>query len=202
MAKASWVTTNPSSGSGNSSVSVSATAHTGRNARQTTLTFKAANVSNVTRTVIQAGAPNKVEIDEASAPPKEGQSITISGKANSKKLTFTIKDGATLPISAPLTYIVAGNITTTNGEEISGDPGASSEYIFSVQFLIPSNTGLVARVAELVVTDENSNSDVCTITQAAGDAYLSVTMGDINLPADGSETVTIQVTSNTNWTIS
>lgn len=58
MAKANWVKVNPSQGSGDANVNVSsATAHTGRTARQTTLTWKAANVTDVVRTVNQALSP-------------------------------------------------------------------------------------------------------------------------------------------------
>ena len=58
MAKANWVKVNPASGSGDATVNVSSTAaHTGRTARTTTLTWKAANVQDVVRTVSQAGKP-------------------------------------------------------------------------------------------------------------------------------------------------
>lgn len=51
MAKANWLKVDPSQGSGNATVNVSSTAeHTGRVARTTILTWKAANVANIERT--------------------------------------------------------------------------------------------------------------------------------------------------------
>ena len=74
MAKPSWIKTNPSSGSGNATVAVSSTTeHTGRVARTGVLTFKAANVANVERTVNQAGKPEYVDIDDAASADKAGK---------------------------------------------------------------------------------------------------------------------------------
>lgn len=65
MAKANWVKVNPSQGSGNATVNVSSTSeHTGRVLRTTILTWKAANVADVQRTVNQAGKPEYVDIAE------------------------------------------------------------------------------------------------------------------------------------------
>lgn len=52
MAKANWVKVSPSQGSGDATVNVSSTApHTGRKARTSVLTWKAANVDDVARNV-------------------------------------------------------------------------------------------------------------------------------------------------------
>ena len=89
MAKANWVKVNPSSGSGNANVNVSSTAeHTGRKARTTTLTWKAANVTDVVRQVSQAGKPEYVDIADSASSDKAGKVVTISGVSNSAKLTF------------------------------------------------------------------------------------------------------------------
>ena len=108
MAKASWAVVNPSQGSGNKTVNVSSSGeHSGRKVRNTTLTITAANVAPVEVTVNQAGKPAYVQnnSDTASAP-KGGQNVTISGKANSQKLTFTLGTGD-LSISLPSKYTAA-----------------------------------------------------------------------------------------------
>ena len=90
MAKANWVKVNPSQGSGNATVNVSSTAeHTGRVFRSTILTWKAANVENIQRTVNQAGKPEFVDVADAASADKAGKVVTISGVSNSKKLTFS-----------------------------------------------------------------------------------------------------------------
>ena len=58
MAYANWLIPSKTQGSGNDTINVTAgTDNTGRSPRQTTMTFKASGVSDVARTVIQAGKP-------------------------------------------------------------------------------------------------------------------------------------------------
>lgn len=200
MAKPSWIKTNPSSGSGNATVAVSsATEHTGRVTRTGVLTFKAANVKDVVRTINQAGKPEYVDIDDAASADKAGKTVTISGMSNSKKLTFTLSTNGDLAITLPSTY-TANSVSTTNGANISGDPGASAEYPFSISISVPANTTTSAKTRQIIVTDEAGHTDTCTLTSAAGDAYLTVQLGDINLGWEGrAETVTVE--SNTSWTV-
>lgn len=199
MAKASWVKVNPASGSGNATVNVSSTAeHTGRVARESVLTFKAANVDNVTRSVIQAGKPEYVDVDDAASADKAGKTVTISGVSNSKKLTFSLGTGD-LSITLPSSY-TANSMSTSNGANISGDPGANQEYPFSISISVPANTTTSAKSRQIIVTDEGGHTDVCTLTSAAGDAYLTVQLGNIELDYKGTA-VSVSIESNTSWTI-
>ena len=199
MAKASWVKVNPSSGSGNANVNVSSTAeHTGRVARTTILTWKAANVANIERTVSQAGKPEYVDVADAASADKAGKVVTISGVSNSKKLTFTLGTGD-LTITLPSSY-TANSVSTSNGANISGDPGAVSEYNFSISITVPANTSTTAKTRQIIVTDEGGHQDVCLLTSAAGDAYVTVAEGVIELDYQGTA-VTVEVKSNTTWTI-
>lgn len=201
MAKASWVKVNPSSGSGNANVNVSSTAeHTGRVARTTILTWKAANVANIERTVSQAGKPEYVDVADAASADKAGKVVTISGVSNSRKLTFSLGSGeGGLDITLPSTYI-ANSVSTNNGENISGDPGAVAEYNFSISITVPANTSTTAKTRQIIVTDEGGHQDVCLLTSAAGDAYVTVAEGVIELDYQGTA-VTVEVKSNTSWTI-
>ena len=185
MAKANWLKVNPSQGSGNATVNVSSTAeHTGRNVRTTTLTWKAANVAkDVVRTVNQAGKPAFVDIADTASADKIGQTVTITGVSNSKKLTFTLGLGD-LELYLPNIYIANGS-EVANGTEIMGDPGASAEYTFSITFVVPANTTTESLSRKIIVTDESGNQDVCILTSAAGDAYLTVQEGTIELNYQG-----------------
>ena len=199
MAKANWVKVNPSSGSGNVNVNVSSIAeHTGRVARTTILTWKAANVANIERTVSQAGKPEYVDVVDAASADKAGKVVTISGVSNSKKLTFTLGTGD-LTITLPSSY-TANSVSTSNGANISGDPGAVAEYNFSISITVPANTSTTAKTRQIIVTDEGGHQDVCLLTSAAGDAYVTVAEGVIELDYQGTA-VTVEVKSNTSWTI-
>lgn len=199
MAKASWINVNPSSGSGNATVNVSSVSpHTGRLARTTVLTWKAANVTNVERTVSQAGKPEYVDIEDALAVDKIGRNATITGVSNSAVLTFSLGEGD-LEITLPEVY-TANSISTSNGVAISGDPGASAAYNFSIAVKVPINTDTKAKTRQLIVTNEAGDSDICLITSAAGDAYVTVQSGIIELDHLGTA-VPWTVQSNTSWTI-
>ena len=199
MAKASWALVSPSSGSGNATVNVSSSTHnTGRNARNTILTITAANVEKQEVSVLQHGKPEYVDVPETATAAKAGQNVTISGKANSKVLTFTLGSGA-LQVVIPNTYI-AGGISTNNGSAITGDPGATAEYNFSIVINVPENETIETLSRQIIVTDESGNQDMCTLTQAAGDATLSVSKNAIELQYTG-EAVSFDVISNTSWTI-
>lgn len=199
MAKASWVKVNPSSGSGNVNVNVSSmTEHTGRVARTTILTWKAANVANIERTVSQAGKPEYVDVADAASADKAGKVVTISGVSNSKKLTFSLGTGD-LTITLPSTY-TANSVSTSNGANISGDPGATAEYNFSISITVPANTSTTAKTRQIIVTDEGGHQDVCLLTSSAGDAYITVQEGTIELDYLGTA-VSWSVESNTSWTI-
>lgn len=199
MAKASWVKVNPSTGSGNATVNVSSTAeHTGRKARTTTLTWKAANVQDVARTVSQAGKPEYVDIADAASADKAGKVVTISGVSNSSKLTFSLGTG-NLSITLPSTYM-ANSVSTNNGAAISGDPGATAEYNFSISITVPANNDISAKTRQIIVQDEAGNRDTCTLTSAAGDAFVTVQSGTIELDYLGTP-VAVAVQSNTSWEI-
>lgn len=199
MAKADWVKVNPSQGSGDANVNVSSNApHTGRVLRTTVLTWKAANVTDIPRTVNQAGKPEYVDIDDAASADKAGKVVTISGVSNSKKLTFSLGTGD-LAITLPSTY-TANSISTNNGVAISGDPGAVAEYPFSIVITVPANDDVTAKTRQIIVSDEGGHQDVCLLTSAAGDAYVTVADGVIELDYLGTP-VTVEVKSNTTWTI-
>lgn len=201
MAKASWAVVNPSQGSGNKTVNVTSSGeHSGREVRSTTLTITAANVTPVNVTVNQAGKPAYVQnnSDTASAS-KGGQNVTISGTANSKKLTFSLGTGD-LSISLPSTY-TAASLSTNNGAEISGDPGATQTYNWSIVITVAANAGITELSRQIIVTDEGGNTDTCVLTQAAGSATLTVNKTTIELDYQGTAQ-SFNITSNTSWTIS
>ena len=204
MAYASWLIPSKTSGSGNDTVNVTAGAdNTGRNARSTNMTFKAANCEDVVRAVTQAGKPEFVTIESAKSVDKAGvQTLTITGTSNSSKLTFSLASGGSLTLPSSYT---ANSVATNNGAAISGDPGSSAEFSFSIAFTsIGANPTIAARSVQLIVTDNAGNTATCTITQAAGDATLSVSPASVQLDwnaATEGTSASFAVTSNTNWTV-
>lgn len=201
MAYASWVTPDKVSGNGNDSVAWTGSAHTGRTARQTTASFAASGVESKTLTIIQAGKTEFVTIDATAAVDKTGGTLTIHGVSNSSKLTFSLTGANGIGLVLPSSY-KANSVNTNNGTAITGDPGAVQEYAFEITFTgIAENTSISSLVSQLTVKTNNNQSAVCDITQAAGDAYLTISPSTINLTAAGTA-VSVTVSSNTSWTIS
>ena len=206
MAKPSWLVLNPTTGSGNGSIANSSNAaHTGRVARTGTVTVTAVGVdAPVTYKVTQSPKAEFVSFDNGSemAVSKEGGEVTVSGKSNASKLTFSWATKARVAgdVDIPTTY-QANGVTTDNGVEITGDPGATAEFPFSVTLNFPLNDTIKEIVKNLVATTTGSISAQIALKQAAGDAYLIVDPIEITLTAEGTP-VNVNIESNTSWTAS
>lgn len=202
MAKPNWLNVSPTSGSGNDTISNSATAHTGRVARTGTVTVTGSGVTTpATYKVTQEPKAEFVSFNNGveMAAPKDGGTLTIEGKSNSSKLTFTFV-GDSHEVTLPAQYQANGT-STDNAAIIEGDPGASSEFLFSLELSIPENETVEEMERVLKVTANGGQSVQITIKQAAGDVTLSVSPTEITIPQDGTA-VSVNVMSNTSWTVS
>lgn len=203
MAKPSWINVDPLSGSGNGALSISAPAHTGRTARVGTITVTGVDVSEPsTCRVTQSPKAEFASFNDGSeaSAPKDGGTVTIQGKSNSNKLTFSWV-GSVNDVTIPENYQANGT-STANGTEIEGDPGASSEFDFSIQFEFPGNETVEEISRTLKVSTGGGQTVQITIKQAAGEAELRLSQSEITLPQEGTPAVSVNVISNTTWTVS
>lgn len=211
MAKAAWLTVNPASGNGNATVQNTGTAHTGREQRETTVTGVAVGVSpNKTYKVIQKGKTEFASFNDGAETTvsKSGGTLTISGKTNSSKLNFELVDLKTravveggLELTLPSKY-TAGGQETTNNVAITGDPGATQEFEFSITFTgIKPNTSVDELTAALKVTTAGGQSAQIQIKQSAGDPEFAFGQDTITLEASGAA-VSQTIVSNTSWELS
>lgn len=211
MAKAAWLTVNPMAGNGNATVKNTGTAHTGREQRETTVTGVAVGVSpNKTYKVIQKGKTEFASFNDGAETTvsKSGGTLTISGKTNSSKLNFELVDLKTravveggLELTLPSKY-TAGGQETTNNVAITGDPGATQEFEFSITFTgIEPNTSVDELTAALKVTTAGGQSAQIQIKQSAGDPEFAFGQDTITLEASGAA-VSQTIVSNTSWELS
>ena len=202
MAKPSWLTVTPGSGSGNGVLQNTGSVHTGRLVRSGVVTVTAVGVAQPkTYNVTQEAKPEFITIDNGAdmAADKGGGKVTVTGQSNSAALTFAwVGDDLEATIAAQYT---AGGKSTDNGAEIEGDPGATAEYAWSVELTLPENETVDQVDRTLKVSNGSSVSQQIVIQQTAGDATLSLSETAITIPADGSA-VSVNVTSNTSWTVS
>lgn len=211
MAKATWLTVAPASGNGNATVQNTGTAHTGREQRKTTVTGVAVGVSpNKTYKVIQKGKTEFASFNDGAETTvsKTGGTLTITGKTNSSKLNFELVDLKTrevveggLELTLPSKY-TAGGQETTNNVAITGDPGATQEFEFSITFTgIAPNTSIDELTAALKVTTAGGQSAQIQIKQSAGDPEFAFGQDTITLEASGAA-VSQTIVSNTSWELS
>ena len=200
--KFGFVTIDPVSGSGNMAVNISGDKYTGRVHRS--LNFTATTNGGVSKALVvnQEAATETVTVDSPSASvPKAGGTVTITGKSNSTKLTFTsvpAEDNG-LTLTLPENYTAAGK-STANGAVIADDPGATGEFVWSITIAdVPANVTVEELVATLTVTANGGQNAQVTITQAAGDSTLELDKEVINLDVNGT-VQTVNVTSNDTWT--
>ena len=124
MAKASWCSVDPASGTGDKTgVKVTGTEYTGRTARNTTLTVKTTTGSPTqTKTIsVNQVATEQIQVTfESASVSALTTSVSFSGTSNSPKLTFDISN-------ATLSTLTVNGASYTNGANITGDPGASGK---------------------------------------------------------------------------
>lgn len=199
----SWV---PKTGTGNAQIKInSVSPYTGRADRSTKVPGKIVGKSNaVTVTVLEKAAdefitPSGTTINTS----KTGGTIHITGKSNSKLLTFTWKTN--FGIANVTSFKVNGSATATSGTAITGDPGATGQYTYDVTIVVPKNETINVRSATLGINGEDPTVvKIITITQALGDSYLylnskDATTATVTIPKGGGEQ-TLNVLSNDEWT--
>lgn len=199
----SYFHASPASGSGNGTVQISGDVHTGRQNRTGVATITpSGGAAAKTVNIIQTGAQEFVEFDNVSITVgKLGGNVAITGRSNSRKLTFSLGENNEIELILPSTFMAAGE-TVAPDVNISGDPGATAAYNFSVVFTgITENSGAEALESILTATTENGASAAVTIIQTGITSSLQVSPTSITIPADGTAQ-TITVTSNTSWTVS
>lgn len=179
MAKDSWLTVNPMAGEGNAALTNTGTIHKGRLERQTVVTAVVKGIEAAkSYQVKQEPTAEYITLDQTSFDVGEGAStITVSGKSNSPKITFSLGTGNDIPIVLPANY-TANGLLTVNGTSIPDDPGAVDEFVFSMQIPIPKNT-VGKRTGKVSVTGSTSSvTGTVTITQATSTWTVTYSKGD------------------------
>lgn len=191
-AKPSWITLSAVEGTGNSQVDVTAPVYKGRNGRSGLITVVVEDLTeNVT--LQQKGSTIWDVTTKSLAFVKTGEAKKFTGNSNLASITFAVDSSAS--------WLTAGKLVVNkkeynSGAEIEGDPGADNVYAFEITFTAAANPTVKTRTGNITV-----NGQKYTVTQAAGDATLSVSPTALAFAAAG-ETKQITITTNTAWTIS
>lgn len=199
----SWV---PKTGTGNAQIKInSVNPYTGRTDRSTAISGKIVGKTNTVRVIVTEKAADEFIIPDGLTinVAKGGETIHVTGKSNSKLLTFTWKTN--FGIANVTSFKVNSSTTATSGTAIAGDPGATGKYNYDVTVVVPKNGTITARSATLEIKGEGSTVvKTITITQALGDSYLylnsqGTTTATVTIPKGGGEQ-TLKILSNDEWT--
>lgn len=181
MAKDSWLTVSPMSGTGNAVLTNSSTLYKGRVERQTTVTAVVKGVESAkSYQVKQEPTAEYIELDDNvfEVDGDKIKIITISGRSNSPILNFSVPAGSEISMVAPSNYLLDGAVPVTSGESIPNDPGASREFTFSAKVSIPKNT-VGERLGEVIITGSSSFvSKKVTVVQSTSTYSIIYSAGD------------------------
>lgn len=200
--KQNGVVVSPSTGSGDTTLQVKAeVANRGNRLAQTaTFEVEGSGVAEKKQFVAKhLPAEEFIEFDNASpAVDKGGGSVTLTGKSNTTKITFSKGAGDVID-AADISAIkfTANGASATSGIAITGDPGAKAKYTFSVTLTAVANETIEARTQQIIAIAAGGQKATATLNQTAGDPFIEVTPTEIDVPQDGSA---VQVTVDTNTT--
>lgn len=199
--KQNGVVVNPSTGSGDTTLQVKAeTANRGNRVVQIA-TFEVEGAGVAVKKQFVANhlpADEFIEFDNKSpAVDKGGGTITLTGKSNSKKITFSKGTGLIIKADLAVIKFTANGAAAISGTAISGDPGAKAKYSFSLTLTAEANETIEARTQQIIAKADGGQKATATLNQTAGDPFIEVTPTLVDVPQNGS---VVQVTVDTNTT--
>ena len=199
--KQNGVVVSPSTGSGDTTLQVKAeTANRGNRVVQLAA-FEVEGAGVATKKQFVAShlpAEEFIMFDNNSpAVDKGGGTITLTGKSNSQKITFSKGTGDIIGANIAAIKFTANGAEATSGINISGDPGAKAKYNFSLTLTAAANETIEARTQQIIATASGGQKSTATLNQTAGDPFIEVTPTNIDVPQSGSA---VQVTVDTNTT--
>lgn len=199
--KQNGIVVNPSTGSGDTTLQVKAeTVNRGNRVIQlarfevegTGVAVKKQFVAN------HLPAAEFIEFDNKSpAVDKDGGIVTLTGKSNSSKITFSKGTGNIIKANIEAIKFTVNGAEATSGTNISGDPGAKAKYSFSLTLTAEVNETIESRTQQIIAKANGGQKATATLNQTAGDPFIEVAPTSIDVPQDGS---VVQVTVDTNTT--
>lgn len=199
--KQNGIVVNPSTGSGDTTLQVKAEIANRGNREAQIATFEVAGAGVDEKKQFVAKhlpAVEFIEFDNVNpAVDKGGGTITLTGKSNSQKITFSKSTGDIITANIATIGFTANGAKATSGTAISGDPGAKAKYNFSLILNAAANETIKARTQQIIAAASGGQKAMVTLNQTAGDPFIEVTPTSIDVPQNGS---TVQVTVDTNTT--
>lgn len=202
--KQNGVVVSPSSGSGDTTLQVKAETVNRGNRVVQLATFEVEGAGVATKKKFVAShlpAPEFIEFDNKSpAVDKDGGTVTLTGKSNSPKITFSKGTGDIIGADISAIKFTANGAEATSDISIPGDPGAKAKYSFSLTLTAAGNETIQARTQQIIAKANGGQKATATLSQTAGDPFIEVTPTKVEVHQDGSAAQVI-VDTNTTFTV-
>lgn len=202
--KNNGVVVSPSTGSGDTTLQVKAEIANRGNRVVQLANFEVEGAGVSTKKQFVAShipADEFIEFDNTSpAVDKGGGTITLTGKSNSSKITFSKGTGDIIGATLDAIQFTANGSKATSGTAIPGDPGAKAKYIFSLTLTAAANETIKSRTQQIVAVANGGQKATTTLNQTAGDPFIEVSPTKVDVPQDGS-IVQVIVDTNTTFTV-
>lgn len=199
--KQNGIVVNPSTGSGDTILQVKAEVVNRGNRVTQLATFEVEGAGVAVKKQFVAShvpAAEFIEFDSKNpAVDKDGGTVTLTGKSNSQKITFSKGTGNIIGADITAIKFTANGAEAKSGTNISGDPGAKAKYSFSLTLTAAVNETIEARTQQIIAIASGGQRATATLSQTAGDPFIEVTPTKIDVPQNGSA---VQVTVDTNTT--
>lgn len=194
----SWLTIGTPSGTNDGESTVQVSAYTGREDRTATITAETSGGATDTATVNQTGKPAHITVASKNySVSAAGGSINITGTSNVASLTIY----GTTRIPGASHKLIVNNVEDTSwsliNPQINGDPGATSDFSFTLEITYPPNYS--ASELQDIFSIETSERDVTsgniTVTQASGiKTYSEITIETFTYPTIAAKGGTVNPT--------
>ena len=217
----------PGTGSGNSSLTITADEHTGRESRSVTVSAQQTNASSGNTpiqssnslVITQSAVSAFMSIPTSQNVSAAGGTVTFGGYSNYQKILLSAPSSG----SNALTYLGDNNtvdnsssvtksaLTTGTGYAPAGDPGKEAEYEVEFVFNIPENTNssqgatYTFKIGTETYTINQAAAAAQTLqfgynsTQPSGDVEVSLTANGTQ--SDTSKTYKVFASSGLAWEI-
>lgn len=199
--KQNGIVVSPSSGSGDTTLQVKAEVADRGNRVAQSATFVVVGTGVAEKKQFVANhlpASEFIQFDNTSpAVDKEGGTVTLTGKSNTSKITFSKGPGDIITADIAAIQFQANGSSATSGTAISGDPGAKAKYSFTLTLKAAANETIKGRTQQIIAKASGGQNSTTTLSQTAGDPFIEVTPPTIDVPQNGTA---VQVTVDTNTT--
>lgn len=202
--KQNGIVVNPSSGSGDTTLQVKAEVADRGNRVAQSATFEVEGTGVAEKKQFVANhlpAAEFITFDNTSpAVDKGGGTVTLTGKSNTSKITFSKGTGNIITANITAIQFQANGSSVTSGTAISGDPGAKAKYIFILTLKAAANETIKSRTQQIIAMAAGGQKATTTLNQTAGDPFIEVIPTTIDVPQNGSA-VQVTVDTNTAFTV-